>query len=84
MLCGFREALQVLIHSARVDSQVSAEAPPDGPDTRGLLRFDYAASVSLFFNKLFISGPWSWNDSIMVLKGCKIVEFLAFSSITHV
>ena len=74
----------MLVHSARVDSQVTAEAPPDDPDTRGLLRFDYAASVSLFFNKLFISGPCSWNDSIMVLKGCKIVEFLPFSLITCV
>ena len=32
------EALRALVHSAGDDSQVSAEAPPDGPDSRGLLR----------------------------------------------
>ena len=32
------EALRVLVHSAGVDAQVTAEAPPDGPNSRGLLR----------------------------------------------
>ena len=61
---GSGKGLQVMVLTARDDAEFSAEVPPDGPDSRGLLRLE-AASISLIFlTKLYILGPRSWKDYI--------------------
>ena len=60
------EALQVLVHSAGIDAQVTAEAPSDSPDSRGLLRLVmqllfHFSSINYYFQDLglemTVNGP---------------------------
>ena len=51
----------MLVHSAGVDAQVTAEAPSDGPDSRGLLRF----GIQLLFQ--LCSGNYLFQDLGLVM-----------------
>ena len=56
----------MLVHSAGVDSQVMAEAPSDGPDSRGLLRFIMqllfqCSSVNYLFQDLGLGMTIKWS-----------------------
>ena len=51
----------MLVHSAGVDAQVMAEAPSDGPDSRGLLRF----GIQLLFQRY--TGNYYFQDLGLVM-----------------
>ena len=56
----------MLVHSARVDAQVTAEAPSDGPDSRGLLRLVmqllfHFSSINYYFQDLGLEMTIKWS-----------------------
>ena len=53
------QALQVLVHSVRKCALVMAEAPSDGPDSTGLLRFTNQLLFHFFAKTLFFQDLWS-------------------------
>ena len=53
------QALWVLVHSARKCALVTAEAPSDGPDSRGLLRLQISFYFTFIAKNFIFQDLWS-------------------------